>query len=149
MTELDFSFVADALLALCERDREAPCYSEKQIYLKMKKAQWREPFAAQLMIAGGHDVLLQEECQDVFKEARLTERQAEVLASRLEGFTFEEIGEVGGHTKQGAQSVFVQALKKLTRAFHVYRYRGLSDVYRREVRRGANRGTFGRMMPKA
>lgn len=148
MNNQDFGFVADALLALCERDNEKPFYSDEEFRHKLIKASRKEPFASQLPLAEGHQVLLHDECCAVFEKARLTKRQADVLTRRLEGFTFEEIGDTAGHSKQGAQSIFVQALKKLSRSFHVYRYTGLSDVYRKETRRGVRRNGFGRMFPK-
>lgn len=143
MTHDQAAFIADALLALCERTPERPFYTEESMRYKLKQAQRREPIYGHLIMGRRDDPMLRDECEDVFSLARLTDRQADVLWKRLDGWTFEEIGRAGGHTKQGAQSIFVQALKKLARAFRVYPYRGLSDVYRIEVRRGSSRRGFG------
>lgn len=143
MTREDMTFVADALLALCDREPEAPFYSDQQLRLRLVRSQRRDPSLAHFLNGGRSDPILESECQEVIKCANLTPRQSEVLAMRLEGFTFEDIGRAGRHTKQGAQSIFIQALKKIARAFHVYPYTGLGDVYRSEVRRGSNPRPFG------
>lgn len=145
MTCEDLSFLADALLSLCERDDTRPFYSERGIRIKQKLAEIREPLYAHHVLSRGDEPLLRRECEAVFTKARLTERQTDVLHKRLEGWTFEEIGQSGGHSKQGAQHIFVQALKKLTRSFRVYPFRGLSEVYWRETHRGCSRTCSGRI----
>ncbi len=145
MTADDLSFVADALLSLCERSEERPFYSDGALRSKLRLAEQREPLYAHMVLPKGDDELLRSECHEVFLRARLTQRQFEVLNKRLDGFTFEEIGRHGGHSKQGAQSIFLQALKKLARAFRVYPFKGLSEVYRRETRRGARPQRSGRL----
>ncbi len=142
MTNEQIAFVADSLLALCEKSPERPCYSDDVMRQKLKLAERREPVYGHLLMGRRDDPLLQDECRDVFEIAKLTERQSIVLHLRLEGYTFEEIGSRRGHSKQGAQNIFIQALKKLTHSFRVYPFRGLSDVYRWEVKRkgaGASR----------
>lgn len=132
----DLAFVADALLTLCEKSPIRPFYTERAYAQKLKRDLPRERLYAHLASCRRHDELLKSEYEEIFDYAALTQRQAEVLAKRLEGFTFDEIGTELGHTKQNAQNVFIQAVKKLARAFHVYPYRGLSDTYRRETNRG-------------
>ena len=141
----DLSFIADALLALCEKSPERPHYSEEGIRCKLKMAERREPLYGHLVRQRGEDPLLRGECLDVFESARLTARQYDVLLKRLEGWTFDEIGSANGHSKQGAQHIFVQALKKIARAFRVYPFKGLSEVYRWETRRGLSRTGLGRI----
>jgi hypothetical protein len=136
MTKEDFEFVADALLALCEDERRRPFYSENTFRCKLRREAEKRSLVARLSERFPENDLLRSECMSVFERARLTPRQTEVLADRLEGWTFEEIGRKGGHSKQGAQSIFVQSLRKLTQAFRAYPYRGLSEVYRKEIRRG-------------
>jgi len=148
MTNHDFAFVADALLALCERDRDAPFFSEEELRLRKLYENQQEVFGTQLPLINGPDWLLRDECLEIYRGAQLTKRQATVLQKRLAGFTFEEIGLRSGHSKQGAQSVFIQAIKKLARSCAVYRYVGLSEVYRRETRRGLRHSGFGRMFPR-
>lgn len=140
----DLSFVADALLALCARERDAPFYTTDGYEAKLRRLKSRERETAGELVSGRVDSLLGIECRDVLQGAGLTARQREVLDLRLEGFTFEEIGQMGRTTKQGAMSVFVQALKKVSRTFAEYRYAGLSEVYRSEVRRRSRFGTMGR-----
>lgn len=141
----NLAFVAEALLALCDKDDRAPFYSERAMRRKEDLASRRDPLHAQLALGRPSDSILSGECRDVVRSASLTERQMEIINLRLDGYTFEEIGRQRGCTKQGAQHVFVQALKKLDRAFDVYPYRGLSEIYRFEVRRGLPRRAFGRM----
>lgn len=147
MTKDDLRFIADALLALCEPDPLQPFYSEESFDHKIKLARIREPRAAGLLLEKhGDSALVAQECEDLLQTARLTIRQTEVLHLRLEGHTFEEIGRAGNHSKQGAQKIFVQALKKLQRASSVYRYEGLGDVYRQETRRGLRSRPYGRIL---
>lgn len=141
----DLSFVADALLALCVRERDAPFFTEDGFEAKLHRIRCRETVSAGELISERVDSLLGVECRDVLREAGLTDRQREVLDLRLEGFTFEEIGQIGRTTKQGVQSVFIGALKKVARTFRDYPYAGLSEVYRSEVRRRSRGGGFGTM----
>ena len=149
MSPNDLSFVADALLALCEKPQTRPFYSEEGMRIKLKRADWRDPLYGHLLQQKGADPLLQNECDEVFRSARLTARQTEVLMRRLEGWTFEEIGQEAGHSRQGAQHIFVQALKKIARAFRVYPWKGLAEVYRWETRRGLSRAGSGRIPQSA
>lgn len=146
MNAEDLKFVSDALLAMCERSDERPFFTDDAMRLKLKNAHRREPLFGHLLRARGSDPLLQSECHDVFEKAGLTERQRDVLLKRLDGWTFEEIGRQAGHTKQGSQSIFVQAIKKLARSFDVYPFRGLSEVYRRETRRGVRKRASGKLL---
>ena len=143
----DLSFVADALLALCAKERDAPFFTEGGYEAKLNRHRSRESAVAGDLATGRVDSLLGVECRDVMRGAGLTAHQREVLDLRLEGFTFEEIGEHRRTTKQAAQNVFIQALKKVSRTFREYPYAGLSEVYRSEVKRrsrGAGFGTMGR-----
>lgn len=140
MKRQELGFVADALLTLCERDRNAPHYTERAFETKLLDARRREPRLAHLAMGRGGHPLLCSEIEAIITDARLTDRQKTVFRLRMQGRTFEEIGKLGGHTKQGAQSVFCQAMKKLVRAQDVYPFRGLSDVYQDEVRRGRRVG---------
>ncbi len=141
----DLSFVADALLALCEREPDAPFFTEDGFEAKMMRIRQRESTSAGELVSGRRDAMLVIECRDVMRAAGLTPRQREVLDLRLEGFTFEEIGRFGRTTKQGAMSVFIQAIKKVSRTFKAYPYAGLSEVYRSEVKRRSRGRSFGTM----
>lgn len=142
----DLAFVADALLALCEPEPDRPCYSERELQKKLRREHLSESFCGSLALAAPEDFLLRDECREVIEVAKLTPRQAHVLNLRLSGFTFEEIGSGSGRSKQAAQHLFIVALKKIAQAFHVYRYKGLSEVYRREMKRGTRQSVFGRMI---
>ena len=141
----DLSFVADALLALCEKEKDAPFFTEDGFEAKLLRIRRRETDTATDLISGRGDDMLTAECRDVLRRSGLTLRQQEVLELRLEGFTFEEIGTKGRTTKQGAMSVFIQALKKISRTFRDYPYAGLSEVYRSETKRRCRGRSFGTM----
>lgn len=147
MTKEDLTFVADALLALAAEDRHAPFHTEEALNAKMRLEDARRATFAEIIAPDQcFDYLIECECRAILEGACLTQIQMDVLKLRLAGRRFEEIGRLRSHTKQGAQRIFVQAIKKLSRSYHVYRYRGLSDVYRNEVNRGPRRG-FGTMQP--
>ncbi|MBL8088141.1 MAG: hypothetical protein JNM85_08755 [Chthonomonas sp.] len=80
--------------------------------------------------------LLRREWLIIGRLAALTARQHDIFFKRISGWTFEEIGREAGHSKQGAQNIFRQALKKICRSEYVYPYAGLSEVYQAEIRRG-------------
>lgn len=139
MKRTDLARTADALLSQVERDASAPHYTENTFRRKVIDAN-RRAFGAPYPLGGKEwHYLLRQEWREVVERARLTDRQSEVLSLRLEGRTFEEIGVRYGHSKQGAQNIYFQAAKKLVRAWADYPYRGLHQVFRDEVRRGAPR----------
>jgi DNA-binding NarL/FixJ family response regulator len=82
------------------------------------------------------EYLLRAEWSLVADAAHLTANQQSVFEKRLSGWTFEEIGRQRGHSKQAAQNIFRQALKKLVRAWFADPLHGLADVYRQETLRG-------------
>jgi hypothetical protein len=79
------------------------------------------------------------ELRNIVHAAKLTKRQYDVIRLRSRGLTFDEIGRLWNRTKQGAQRVFQQAVRKLRRAQRVYPFAGLNEVYRQEIHRGAIR----------
>jgi DNA-binding NarL/FixJ family response regulator len=145
MTKEDLSYIADALLALCQRDRSAPFYSETGFATKLRLAEKRENALFHLLERREDGGLLAQECREVLDAANLTKRQRMILDLRLEGRTFDEIGQRYGVTRQGVQRVFVQGLKKIARSLYVYQFAGLSEVYQSEVRRGLIPRPFGTM----
>lgn len=134
------SSLADALLSTVERDRNAPHYGESVFARKMRLAQRRDRTVRPTQGPSQCPYLLRVECLEVFQAAQLTDAQSEVLLLRLEGRTWEEIGQLRGHTKQGAQRIFTQASRKLRRAWVEYPYRGLPRVYEDEVKRRCRSG---------
>jgi hypothetical protein len=145
MNTEDLSFVADALLALVGEDPANPF----DFYLVPRpRPMTPSKISAFVHLASNRrpaDVLLEDECGEILKQAKLTANQAEVLDLRLNGVSFDEIGLRRGATRQGAMRTFLHAVKKIGRVIRVYPYKGLSDVYRHEIRRGLSNGAFGRM----
>lgn len=138
MNRENLSTRTEILLSSIERDSSAPHYTEATFQRKVATSN-RRAMDLPLPISGKEaNYLLQREWADVIENALLTERQLAVLCLRLEGHTFEDIGRIGGHTKQGAQNIFFQAAKKLVRAWMEYPYRSLAQVYKDEVRRGSS-----------
>ncbi|MFZ4507454.1 MAG: hypothetical protein ACOYON_07135 [Fimbriimonas sp.] len=136
MVKEQLSFVADAILALCERDPLAPAYSEATFEVKLKRARKRDPFWVQVGKGSPYDPLAESEVRGILAGAKLTPSQSDVLALRMEGFSLEEIGDKRGHSRQAALNILRQASKKIHRALDDYPYVGLAEVYRSESRRG-------------
>ena len=132
----DLSFIADALLAICEKDAAAPADTEAAFLQKLRRARTREPAIARMLLALSPDPLRWEELSALVEQAHLTPHQHECLALRLDGFTFADIGQLCGSSKQSAQKTFVAALGKLRRMRRAYPYTGLPEVYRSEIWRG-------------
>ncbi len=137
MNTFDLRFVADALLAIVGQDSRAPFqYDTVRNYEpKLTSATIHEFVRVSTNCRPG-DALWADECAEIFSQADLTRNQAEVLEMRLLGLSFEQIGKVRRSSRQAAMGVFLQALKKIGRVMRVYPYVGLSDVYRKEIRRG-------------
>lgn len=136
----DTTRLAEAFLSLCTRDPTAPFYTEAGLRRRLRQERAR-PALGPAIRNEATTYLLEREWAAIVIRARLTALQREVFGKRLCGWTFEEIGGRRGHTRQSAQRVFSQALRKLMAAWRTYEYRGLTDVYRLEVRRGG--GTMG------
>ena len=137
MNEQDLKFVADALLALC--NEESPkIYNDEQL-AQRARANQEQDLSWTLLGAGRDcDALGYRECSTIVHRAKLTARQDQIIQHRINGCSFEQIGTKLGTSKQSVQTAFISAIKKIRRACRVYPYRGLSDVYRWEVRRGAS-----------
>ncbi|MBX7136048.1 MAG: hypothetical protein K1X67_25545 [Fimbriimonadaceae bacterium] len=127
--------LADSFLSLVERDRDAPYYTEPGFRRRLELDRRRQSKLAEPPPRVELSYLLRHEWSEMVQMANLTARQREVFAKRLSGWTFEEIGNASGRTRQGAQRVFSQAVRKLMVAWNEYPYRGLADVYRQEVSR--------------
>ncbi len=135
MNNDQISFVTDALMTIYDDSS-----SSRKPQPRVEALDWlQDTQLYQAMLRGKrHDTLLAMECKEIYHTAKLTRRQSKVLELRLGGWTFEEIGNKRGHSRQGAQQIFSQALKKLARALRVYPYKGLSEVYQDELRRGCH-----------
>jgi hypothetical protein len=139
MQTTDLSAASDALLAALDRDPDAPHYSEERFRRKLRDAALRLgliPLSRSIM---GASELVLAEWDAIIQDAALTAAQAEVVAMRLSGLTFAEIGERRGVTKQGAARVYGQGARRLARAWLACPIRGLAAAYEEDVRRGAGR----------
>jgi len=136
MSKDTLGYIADKLLATAERDSSAPGYTDNTFRRKLNLAHHRESRLPLPRTREGTAYLLQREWIEVTERARLTPKQILVMQLRLEGETFDSIGRKYGHTKQGAQRIYVQGAKKLARAWLTNPHRGLPAVYDQETRRG-------------
>ena len=136
MYKAPLSQIADDLLRSVPRDPGAPHYIEDSFRRKLDDATRRESNMALPRVRLGALYLYQQEWADISERACLTKRQHQVVSLRLEGYTFEQIGDNFGTTKQGAARVFFQGAKKLAKAWLDYPYRGLPAVYDEETSRG-------------
>lgn len=135
----DFTFIADALLALCDKPEDRPFYTEQALQRRFKEITCDSVIFLNVVAGDEDDVLFRREYEAVFEEAKLTERQRQVAGRKFQGLSFEQIGRALGISKQSAQSTFTQALRKLYRALKTYPYAGLSEIYRSETHRGSGR----------
>ncbi|CAN5516490.1 hypothetical protein BH11ARM1_BH11ARM1_18010 [soil metagenome] len=131
----DINFITSALLSICQPEINWDLRKKAGETVLSQKDPGQQIYTA-MLCGKRHDALLATECQTVYDNAKLTPRQASVLQMKLSGYTFEEIGERRGSSKQSSQNIFLQAVKKIARALHVYPYAGLADVYNSETRRG-------------
>lgn len=121
---------ADSLLARIEKSREYPHYSEEGLIRKLKRCHQRSYHLKPSPVSDPAYYLADQEWREIVRLARLTARQREVWYFRKTGWTFEEIGNWNGTTKQGALNVFRQASAKIRRAHATYPFVGLAEVYR-------------------
>lgn len=120
-------------------DSERPFFSKTSFDRKLAYGRRQTLTHAQIIGQEQNDPFKAGELKTLIRTANLTSRQLEVIRLRVRGQTFEQIGQKWNRTKQGAQRVYQQAVKKLRRAKGVYPYAGLNEVYRQEIHRGAFR----------
>ncbi len=136
-----YDWALSALLSLAEKPSDSPFVAEKTLKLKIEADRRNEARLPRPSESESSRYLLAREWSCAMLGAKLTQRQTVVVSMRLDGRTFEEIGARCGHTKQAAQRIFIQGAKKLALAYRNYPYRGLSEVYRTELKRGRNGST--------
>jgi DNA-binding CsgD family transcriptional regulator len=134
-TKTDIEFVVEALLSICEPMSYTPIQHRRK-ERTFSDCDVQQKFYQALLLGRSHDPLLAAECKEIYDRARLTPKQAYVLELRLNGHSFDDIGRRRGRSRNATQNLFLQAIKKLSHAAHVYRYTGLADVYRSEILRG-------------
>lgn len=130
MTAFQLAIAADALILRSCRDRAAPCYTEEAFARKLRVARGRLGKLPRAVSRPAIDYLFQREWAEIVALAGLTAAQAMVLELRSRGLTFEEIGRRRGCTKQGAQNVLAQAVRKIDRAREASPVTGLCETYR-------------------
>lgn len=146
MTTYELSRLADSLLRSIPRDSARPHYTEDSFRCKINVAHQRE---AKLMLPPppvSQLYLLKKEWAYLFREAKLTPRQKEIIAYRMAGRTFEEIGEIRGTSKQAVLNILLQACRKIARIRSRYAYDGLAQVYHEETNRGRRTDYKGKLV---
>lgn len=134
------SLLADRLLAAAPQDPDRPFYREDTFRSKERLSRRREPRAGLCAVARSESPLAEAELEGLLEHAGLTETQDRVVRLRFAGWTFDEIGEARGCSKQAAQRLWSKAAAKLRRALRTYPLAGLAGVYRAETsRRGLRR----------
>lgn len=136
----------DQILSRIPRCPQAPHYREDTFRRKLMLAHIREPKVDLPPVDPVDLYLVEQEWNAIFSQVQLTDRQAEVVAYRLEGKTFEEIGRMSGCSKQAILNVLRQACKKIEAFSNVNPMSGLAEVYRAETRRGLKLGPRGRIV---
>ena len=127
---------ADRILAAIVRD-DSPHYRDDEI---VRKASVDRRRCRDLALFGpdaceATRILRRRTLRRVLAIAKLTRRQAEVFAAKLAGHGWLDIGQRFGYSKQAAQGIFKQAVRRLRRAWRAYPFAGLEEVYRQEVSR--------------
>ncbi len=120
-------------------DPERPYFSEAGLERRIAYGRKQSLAHASLLNQSQNDPFKAGELRNILRQAKLTKRQYEVIKLRSGGMTFDEIGRMWNRTKQGAQRVYQQAVKKLRKAQRFYPFAGLNEVYRQEIHRGAFR----------
>lgn len=120
-------------------DEERPFFSDAGLERKIAYDRRKTLAHATLINQNQTDPFRTGELRNILTSAKLTRRQYQVIKLRARGLTFEEIGKLWNRTKQGAQRVYQQAVRKLQRARRVYPFAGLNEVYRQEIHRGGIR----------
>ncbi|MEO7454549.1 MAG: hypothetical protein ABIV13_07280 [Fimbriimonadales bacterium] len=127
---------ADRILSAIVRD-DRPHYRSEDIARKAKtdRRLARRYAATSTPRCEACTFLTKSAMRHVVRAADLTKRQIQVLRARLAGCGWLEIGCRFGHTRQAAQSIFKQAMRKVRQAYSADPYAGLDEVYRQEVSR--------------
>ena len=145
MTDNDIKLITDALLDLVESDGRRKTHSEHALDIKIQRDHRRAGQFVRTQHQRHDHSLLRTECSEIMDSAALTTRQHQVLLDRIQGLTFEDIARKIHRSKQGVQHIFVQAVKKIVRAYRVYPYVGISEIYYRETHRGQVPRSSGRI----
>lgn len=145
MKNHELSYAADRLLSQVPRKPDEPHYVEDTFQRKLQLAWFRDPRAPEPPRDPTNTYLLQTEWADIFRRAKLTARQQDVVRLRIQGKTFEEIGNRTGCSKQAVLNVLKQAAKKIVQSMESYPYSGISEVYRDELKKKGSHGGPGKL----
>jgi DNA-directed RNA polymerase specialized sigma24 family protein len=135
MDSYSLEAAAEDLVAAMPRDKKQPHYTEETFSRKLRYAHANEPDAHRQIPPRPQENLAEFEMLEAASDAGLTESQMEVLKLRMEGLTFLEIGELRGHTKQGAMSIFARAKRKLLAVWNQAELHGIAGVYADDQKR--------------
>ena len=146
MNERELTRQADALLRHLPRDPNAPHYTEVSFRCKVQTARRRDGKLFFRRRPESQLYLARKEWIAALQAAGLTCRQKEVVAFRMAGKTFEEIGAMSGCSKQAVLNVLRQAGRKIARAQEHDPYQGLAEIYKEETQRGLRTSVKGKLV---
>jgi hypothetical protein len=129
-------YEADRILSAIVRD-DRPHYRSEDMVRKAKtdRRLARRYAASRALKCEACTFLTKSAMRHVIRAAGLTRKQLQVLRARLAGYGWLEIGHRFGHSRQGAESIFKQAMRKVRQAYSADPYAGIEEVYRQEVNR--------------
>lgn len=138
-------FPREFLRALLDPDADRPFCDEVSFDRRLAHARRRLRENVHLLIPPGPRPFLRRSLRQLFRSARLDERELTVLRMRAEGERLADVARVLGISVQAAHSAWRRLRAKLRRAWEADPYSGLSEVYRAET----NRGRVGTFAPSA
>lgn len=146
MTQFQLTRLADSLLRSLPRNPEWPHYTEDSFRCKLNNAHRRDRNLLLPPPPPSQMYLLKKELAHLFREANLTTSQKEIIAYRMAGKTFDNIGEIRGTSRQAVLNVLQQACRKIARVRSKYAFDGLAEVYYEETNRGRRTDYKGKIV---
>lgn len=129
----DLEILADLLLRLAGRDEHYPAYPEsrnaQRELIDAQRAPQLAPLHHNLQMDAVH-FLRQREVAMILECTPLTRRQRQVIDLFLRGFTFEEMGNEWGISKQAAHKLFLRACEAIRQIWASHPMNGLTHTYR-------------------
>lgn len=129
---VDPEALADLLLRLAGRDEQYPAYPEsrnvQRELIDAQRAAQLAPLHHNLQSDAVH-FLRRREIALMLASTSLTPRQREVVELFLLGYTFEEIGQRWGISKQAANKLFLRACDAIRRIWTQHPVCGLAQTY--------------------
>lgn len=129
---VDPEALSDLLLRLAGRDEHYPAYPEsRNVQRELADAQ-RAPQLAPLhhnLQVDAVNLLRRREIALMLESTPLTPRQREAVELFLRGYTFEEIGQHWGISKQAANKLFLRACDAIRQSWTEHPLHGLTLTY--------------------